>query len=339
MTATGSTSPAPRSGSTRAFSRFEWIVAGRYLRARRKDSFISVIAALTLIGVAIGVATLIVVMSVMNGFREELLTKILGLNGHFSAYPIEQKFTDYKDVVANLERVDGVTFAVAFAEGQALATGVGESTGVTVRGMDLATIEKLTLLYNGAEQGGWDGWDTGRGVALGYRLAQKLGVGIGDPVTIINPNGSATPFGTTPQIRSYPVAVIFDLGMVEFDSFFLYLPIAPAQDFFKLYEDVLRPGQAPLPPDATDAQIDAAYERVYQASAVEIFIEDPDNVAGHAPSPAGGCGPSADPHRLAATQRDVLFGPAGGARGDVHHLVHDHRRCRFQHHFEPRDAG
>ena len=266
-------------GGTRAFSPFEWKVAGRYLRARRKDSFISVISALTLIGVAIGVATLIVVMSVMNGFREELLTKILGLNGHFSAFPIEQKFTDYKDVVDGLERVDGVTFAVAFAEGQALASGAaGQSTGVTVRGMDIDTIQKLDLLYNGAEQGGWDSWDTSQGVAIGYRLAQKLGVGIGDPVTIINPNGSTTPFGTTPQIRSYPVSVIFNLGMVEFDSFFLYLPMAPAQDFFKLFEDVLRPGVEPPDPLASDAEIDAAYQRVYQASAVEIFITDPDNV-------------------------------------------------------------
>lgn len=256
------------------------MVAGRYLRARRADSFISVIASLTLIGVAIGVATLIVVMSVMNGFREELLSKVLGLNGHFSAYPIEQRFTDYNDVVADLEGVEGVTFAVPFAEGQALASGIGDSTGVTVRGMDIESIRKLSLLFNGIEQGGWDDWDQSRGVALGYRLAQKLGVGLGDPVTIINPNGSTTPFGTTPQIRSYPVNVILNVGMVEFDSFFLYMPMAPAQDFFKLYEDVLRPGAQQPDPMATDEEIDAAYQRVYRASAVEIFIADPDDVSG-----------------------------------------------------------
>ena len=149
----------PEAQAPGPFSRFEFLVAGRYLRARRKDAFISVIAALTLTGIAIGVATLIVVMSVMNGFREELLGKILGLNGHFTAFPIEQQFTDYKDVVADLETVDGVRYAVAFVEGQALASGQTESTGVTVRGIDLADIKKLELLYTGNMLGGWEGWD------------------------------------------------------------------------------------------------------------------------------------------------------------------------------------
>lgn len=268
----------PASSRTRPFSRFEWFVAGRYLRARRRDTFISVIAALTLTGVAIGVATLIVVMSVMNGFREELLTKILGLNGHFTAYPIERQFTDYNQVVANIEKVPGVRHAVAYVEGQALVSGAGDSTGVSVRGMSLGDIEKLPLLYKSVQQGGWDDWDHGRGVAIGSRLAAKLGVNIGDPVTIITPNGTNTPFGQTPQIRSYPVTVIFNVGMVEFDSFYLYMPMQPAQDYFKLYQDVLKPGVAPPGPDATDAEIDAAYTRVYQATAVEIFIDDPDAI-------------------------------------------------------------
>lgn len=264
--------------STRAFSRFEWLVAGRYLRARRKDAFISVIAALTLAGVAIGVATLIVVMSVMNGFREELLSKILGLNGHFTAFPIEEQFTDYKEAVERIETVEGVTYAVYFAEGQVLASGQTQSTGASVRGMDFENIQKLDLLENGAILGGWDNWDESNGIAIGYRLANQLGVTIGDPVTIINPDGATTPFGTTPQIRSYPVNVIFDLGMVEFDSFFIYMPLATAQDYFRMYEDVLRPGMEEPDVMATDEEIDAAYQRVYRATAAEIFIADPDNV-------------------------------------------------------------
>lgn len=265
--------------TTRPFSRFEWIIAGRYLRSRRADTFISVIAGLTLTGIAIGVATLIVVTSVMNGFREELLSKILGLNGHFSAYPIESQFSDYKDVVVKLETVDGVTAAIAFVEGQVLASSRSQSTGVTVRGMDMESIEKLPMLYQGVALGGWDDWDNGRGAAIGYRLAQRLGVTVGDTVTLINPDGTVTPFGTTPQIHSYPVSVVFDLGMVEFDSFFLYLPLQPAQTFFKKYEDVLRPGAGPLALDASDDEIDAAYERVYSASSVEVFIEDPDKIS------------------------------------------------------------
>ncbi len=255
------------------------MIAGRYLRARRKEAFISVIASLTMVGVAIGVATLIVVMSVMNGFRGELLDKILGLNGHFTAYPIESEFTDYKEAISALEQVDGVSYAVYFVEGQVLASGRGSSTGVTVRGMDEENLKKLTLLYNGAEQGGFDQWDDSRGVAIGYRLAQNLGVGIGDQVQIINPEGTMTPFGSTPQIRSYPVNAIFNLGMVEFDSFFMYMPLEPAQDYFKLVDEVLKPGMGPLDPLASDAEIEAAYERIPRVSAAEVFIDDPDAVA------------------------------------------------------------
>jgi len=264
--------------ATQPFSRFEFLVAARYLRARRKDAFISVIAGLTLAGIAIGVATLIVVMSVMNGFRAELLSKILGLNGHFTAFPIERQFTDYDQVVNSIKVVPGVTHAVAFVDGQALASGTDQSAGVSVRGMDLASIKQLPLLYTSNKQGGWEGWDSSNGVALGYRLAQKLGVGIGDKVTIVTPKGTETPFGSTPNIRSYPVTVIFNLGMVEFDSFYIYMPLHAAQDYFNLYQDVLKPGMKNPGPDATDTQIDAAYERQYQATGVEIFLTDPDAI-------------------------------------------------------------
>jgi len=260
------------------FSRFEWMLAGRYLRSRRRDTFISIISALTLIGVALGVATLIVVMSVMNGFRAELLTKILGLNGHFTAYPIDSKFTDYDQTAMKLEKIDGVLYAIPYVEGQALASSASESTGVTVRGISAASIDKLKLLKNGAVLGGWDQWDQSKGIAIGQRLAERLGVTIGDPVTIITPNGANTPLGKTPQIRTYPVNVIFNLGMVEFDSLYIYMPMTQAQLYFNLYKDVLKPGVQPPPIDATDAQIDAAYQRQYQATGIEIFISDPDNV-------------------------------------------------------------
>jgi lipoprotein-releasing system permease protein len=267
---------APRTAGP--FSRFEWMLAGRYLRARRKETFISVISWLTLIGVALGVATLIVVMSVMNGFRAELLSKILGLNGHFTAYPIDSKFIDYDQTAMKLEKVNGVLFAIPYVEGQALASGQTDSTGVSVRGISGASVDKLKLLKGGAVLGGWNGWDTGQGVAIGQRLAEKLGITVGDPITIVNPNGPTTPFGRTPNIRSYPVSVIFNLGMVEFDSFYIYMPMQAAQKYFKQYEDVLKPGVQPPAPDATDEQINAAYQRNYMATAVEVFIDNPDNV-------------------------------------------------------------
>jgi lipoprotein-releasing system permease protein len=253
------------------------MVAGRYLRARRADAFISVIASLTIAGIAIGVATLIVVMSVMNGFREELLSKILGLNGHFSAYPIERRLTDFDETVVRIEEVDGVVSAVAFVEGQALASGPATSTGASVRGMTLHYIQKLPLLYDSVMLGEWTGWDENDGIAIGNLMAQKLGVSIGDAVTLVTPQGSVTPFGTTPQVRSYRVSVIFNLGMVEFDSFYLFMPMGPAQSYFKQFEDRLKEGQEPLPIEATDAEIDAAYERIGWASGLEIFIERPDD--------------------------------------------------------------
>lgn len=270
--------PAKVNTSTRAFSRFEWMLAGRYLRARRKDAFISVISALTIAGVAIGVATLIVVMSVMNGFRDELLSKILGLNGHFTVFPIESKFADYAETVKQLETVHGVRFAIPYVEGEALASGPAGSTGVSVRGVSLASLDKLALLKKAVQQGSFEGWDDGDGVAIGYRLAQKLGVSIGDKVTLITPKGTMTPFGQTPQIRAYPVKAIFNLGMVEFDSFFLYMPMRPAQLYFKLYQDVLKPGVKKPPLTATDAEIDAAYKTIYYATAAEVFLDDPDAV-------------------------------------------------------------
>lgn len=254
------------------------MVAGRYLRARRKDTFISVIAALTMTGVAIGVATLIVVTSVMNGFRDELLSKILGLNGHFSVYPIEEKFADFDKTVMQLESVDGVTHAIAFVDGEALASGFSSSTGVSVRGVSSAGIEKLPLLRNGLQLGGWDAWDESSGAAIGYRLAQKLGLTVGDNITLLSPNGTVTPFGTTPEVRSYKVGAIFNVGMVEFDSFYMFLPMRAAQTFFRLYDDVLKPGATTPAIDASDEEIDAAYERVYYATEAEVFLEDPDAV-------------------------------------------------------------
>ncbi len=263
-----------------AFSRFEFLVAGRYLRARRREKFVSVITGLTLVGVLLGVATLIVVMSVMNGFRTELLGKILGQQGHFVVQATGGGFADYPDVIARLEGVEGVRYAVPYVEGQALASGTASATGVVVRGLDEASLAKLDAVRNAAVLGGWDQWDAGRGAAIGQRLAERLGVTIGDEITIINPNGTLTPFGRTPAERTLPVNLIFNLGMPEYDSFYVYLPMQEAQVYFKLFEDRLKPGVAMPGVMATDEEIDNAYERAYQVSGVEVFVANPDNIAG-----------------------------------------------------------
>ena len=276
MTASApSAAPAPG-----PFSRFEFLVAGRYLRARRKDTFISVIGSLTLVGVAIGVATLIVVMSVMNGFREELLSKIIGLNGHFTAYPIERQFTNYDQTIVEIETVPGVVGAIAYVEGQALVSGLsGQSNGVLVRGVDAAAVQRMPLLADGPVQGGWDQWDDSGGVAIGFRLAQTLGVSVGDKIQLVNVGGTRTPFGEAPQYRVYPVNVIFDLGMVDFDSIYLFMPLDNAQSYFEMEDARLKPGVAPPSVMATPEEVDAAYERIPQVSAVDIFIDNPDSVA------------------------------------------------------------
>ncbi|WP_417308466.1 ABC transporter permease [Devosia sp.] len=266
------------SGGAGPFSRFEFLLAGRYLRARRKERFVSVIASLTLIGVALGVATLIVVMSVMNGFRSELLGKILGINGHFIVQTVAEPFEGYQSVVDRIEGVDGVRYAIPFAEGQALVSGQADSTGVLVRGIESRSIDKLTTLHDSIILGGWDSWDDGGGVAIGARLAERLGVTIGDQVTIVNPDGTMTPFGQTAAMRVYPVSVIFNLGMPEFDNFYLYMPMEETQAYFKLFEDRLKPGVEMPGVMATDEEIDAAYERVPQVSGVEVFVEDPDAI-------------------------------------------------------------
>jgi lipoprotein-releasing system permease protein len=183
-------------------------------------------------------------------------------------------------VVQRLQGVQGVTFAVPYVEGQALASGNSDSTGVVVRGIDEASIKKLHLIDNAAALGGWDQWDAAQGVAIGTRLANRLGVTVGDPVTIVNPDGTMTPFGQTAAMRSYPVNVIFDLGMPEIDSFYVYMPMQAAQVYFKQFQDQLKPGAQMPGVMATDEEIDAAYERIYSASGVEVFVDQPDNIRG-----------------------------------------------------------
>lgn len=269
---------APKDAA-RPFSPFEFMVAWRYLRAPRRDRFVSVITSLTLTGIALGVAALIVVTSVMNGFNAEIINKLLGLNGHFAAYPIEARFTDYEQAAEEISAVPGVVAAVPFVEGQALASGPrSDSTGVIARGLDRQSIGKLAMLDSNLVEGSWDGWDEGNGVAIGKRLAERLRVGLGDPLTLVNPDGAFSDEGRSAQVRSYTVQAIFSLGMTEFDSFYLYLPMRPAQDYFNMFDRVLKDGVAPPPAEASDEEREAAFDRLYRATAVEVFVTDPNDI-------------------------------------------------------------
>jgi lipoprotein-releasing system permease protein len=223
---------------TRPFSPFEWMLSLRYLRARRKEGFISVIAGFSFLGIMLGVATLIIVMAVMNGFRKELLDKILGLNGHLLIQPLEKPLTDWEDVAARIAAVKGVKLAAPIVEGQALASSPFNAGGVLVRGIRLMDLEKLPSIINNIKQGSLGGFDDGQGVAIGRRLADQLSLHSGDNVTLVAPRGAVTAVGTTPRIKPYKIAAVFEIGMSEYDSAMVFMPLKEAQAYFNRAGDV-----------------------------------------------------------------------------------------------------
>ncbi|MGU3576449.1 lipoprotein-releasing ABC transporter permease subunit [Brucellaceae bacterium C25G] len=209
------------------------MIAWRYLRARRRETFISVIAGFSFTGIMLGVATLIIVMAVMNGFRSELLTRILGINGHLIVQPIDQPLEDYADLIKRVDEIKGVSFAIPVVEGQALVQGnIGAGTGALVRGLREEDIDKLELVADNIRQGTLEGFDSGSSVAIGTRLAQSLGLTIGDSLKVISPDGDVTPFGVNPRVKSYDIAAIFEIGMSEYDGSIVLMPLNEAQLFF-----------------------------------------------------------------------------------------------------------
>ena len=220
------------SGDTRPFSLFEWMLAKRYLRARRKEGFISVIAGFSFLGIMLGVATLIIVMAVMNGFRKDLFEKIMGLNGHVIVHKIGEPFEDYAEVAARLSKVPGVISALPLIEGQVMVSSNVQALGGLVRGIDEAGIKSLKLVSKNVRYGTLDGFDGQTGIAMGERLANSLRVGLGDSVTLVSPRGATTPFGTAPRSKPYVISALFDLGMSEYDRMMIFMPLAEAQKYF-----------------------------------------------------------------------------------------------------------
>ncbi len=215
------------------FSRFEWMVALRYLRARRQEGFISVIAWFSLLGIALGVATLIIVMSVMNGFRQELLHRILGLNGHLSVYANQGQLNGYDDLATRLAKIPGVVTVTPMVEGQVMVTARGASHGAVVRGLKPADIKKRKILADNIVRGSLADFKGLDSVLIGQRMAGKLGVQVGDTVTLISPKGAVTAFGTMPRLKAYRVAATFEIGMFEYDSGFVFMPLEAAQVYFR----------------------------------------------------------------------------------------------------------
>jgi lipoprotein-releasing system permease protein len=223
---------------THPFAPFEWMLSLRYLRARRKEGFISVIAGFSFLGITLGVMTLIIVMAVMNGFRQELLEKILGLNGHLLIQPLESPLTDWQVVADRVGKVPGVRLAAPIVEGQALASSPFNASGVLVRGVRGGDLAKLSAVASNIEYGTLEGFDDGQGIAIGKRLADQLSLRVGDNLTLVAPRGAVTPMGTTPRIKAYKIAAIFVIGMSEYDAAFVFMPLPEAQAYFNRTGDV-----------------------------------------------------------------------------------------------------
>ena len=237
-----------------AFGAFERMVAFRYLRARRQEGFVSVIAIFSLLGIALGVATLIIVMSVMNGFRAEFVGRIIGINGHLGIIGSGGPLTNFDELDAKIRQVPGVVSVRPIVEGTVLASTPRTSSGALVRGIRVEDIESQPLLSRGIAKEALDDFNEDS-VILGTRLAFRFGLKAGDSITLLSPNGNATAFGTVPRIKSYRVAGTFDVGMFEYDNNYILMPLSAAQLFFKTGDGI---------------------------SSIEVFAADPDHLGDQA---------------------------------------------------------
>ncbi len=234
------------------FGPFERMVAFRYLRARRQEGFVSVIAVISVLGIMLGVATLIIVMAVMNGFRQELLSRILGVNGHLTVYGISKPIENYGALTDRLADLPGVRLATPLAQGQVMIVAAGGTSFGLVRGMRPADLKARELIAGNITAGDLSEFtEDGEAVLIGSRMAQRLGLKVGDTLTLVSPQGTTTVIGTVPRMKSYRIAALFQVGMYEYDSTFVYMPLAAAQLFVRL------PGRV---------------------NGIEVFAEDPDQV-------------------------------------------------------------
>ena len=251
------------------FGPLERLIAFRYLRARRQEGFISVIAIFSLTGIALGVATFIVTMAVMNGFRAELLGRILGFNGHVNVYAAQGSLTGYDDLATQIKKLPGIVSAVPTIQGQVMSTAGSQSSGALVRGMSLDDLKSQALIANNLSPGALDNFKDNN-VIIGYRLAQTLGIRPGGSITLISPQGSATVFGTVPRIKTYTVAGTFNVSMYEFDNAFIFMPMETAQTYFNIDKAVTSIEVKVADPD----QVKAYDREIFNALGGKVKIFD-----------------------------------------------------------------
>ncbi|MFC4351503.1 lipoprotein-releasing ABC transporter permease subunit [Fodinicurvata halophila] len=233
------------------FGSFERLLALRYLRSRRQEGFISVIAGFSLLGIALGVATLIIVMAVMNGFRQELLSRILGVNGHMTVYSNQGEMSDFQSIADQIRSVEGVQLVTPQIQGQVIVTAGDRAVGAAVRGVAPEDLEDRETISGNVMEGSLEDYLDGEGLLVGSRMAQTLHKQPDDTLTLLSPRGSETAVGTVPRMKGYPIAGTFEVGMYEYDNSFIYMPLELAQVFFRL-------------PDAVNA--------------IEVFVDNPDSV-------------------------------------------------------------
>ncbi|MGI4850480.1 MAG: lipoprotein-releasing ABC transporter permease subunit [Janthinobacterium lividum] len=227
-------------------------VAFRYLKPSQKEGFVSVIAGFSFLGIMLGVATLIIVMAVMNGFREDLFARILGFNGHIAVTGMtSQGLTDYEAKADKIRAIESVVSVTPVIEAQSVIMQQGVVMGVLVHGITLENLQKRELISNHIVIGSLDKFTQPNAIVIGKSLAQKLGVMPGDSITLAAPEGNATAFGMVPRMRKFIVAGIFDVGMKDYDSNVAFIPLESAQKFYRL-------------PDAV--------------SGIEIFVKDPQKI-------------------------------------------------------------
>ncbi|MEE2996556.1 MAG: lipoprotein-releasing ABC transporter permease subunit [Pseudomonadota bacterium] len=215
------------------FNTLERMVALRYLRSRRKEGFVSVIAGFSLAGIALGVATLIIVMSVMNGFRAELLQRILGLNGHLGVYELaNQPLTDFDSIADKIKLISGVKRVIPTVEGQVLASANNVAAGAIVRGVRPTDIRSREIIADNIRAGTLNDFGGRNSVIVGSRLAAKFRVRPGDTIRLVSPQSNLTAFGSVPRSKRYRIAAVFEVGMFEYDSSFVFMPLEAAQIYF-----------------------------------------------------------------------------------------------------------
>lgn len=215
------------------FSKLEFLIALRYLKAKRQEGFISVIAIFSFVGIMIGVATLIVVMSVMNGFRYELVNRILGINSHLTLYSREGKITNYQEVIANLKKLPALQYTNPIVESQAMITANGKATGGLIKAVEIADLKHKKLINQNILRGSINNLSDKNSVIVGSTLANNLRLNIGDELKIISSEVNDTILGSIPRIKTYKVGGVFESGMYEYDSSTIFMNFSAAQIHFR----------------------------------------------------------------------------------------------------------